>query len=111
MTPVESPHVLLTRAADRIEERAAAAGVWPRELKIPKAMLEGTAKHWGRDPEDMVNEILWIITVPPAVAPHLVAWLRDAARRYEANPHLGSNSRKAAFAFALTVLGMEAETP
>lgn len=123
MTPVDSPHVLLTRAADELADLAEHWANYERGFAEQEQMPNGVMR-WDSPSEMWLYDLVdrnasrpnarWASTLSPAVAPHLVAWLRDTAHRCETQPHLsveGSTPRKAALAFARTVLGMEAETP
>lgn len=103
----ELPHVLLARAADRLERLAAAtvAGPWSASGGEVRA---GGDEQWPVAGNAHTGATAaWIAALSPAVAPHLVTWLRDTAMRCESQPHLsveGSTPRKAALAFARQVL-------
>jgi hypothetical protein len=111
----ESPSALLERAAALIEQRAADAtpGPWVRQspdhtvTNIDSSDRQSVAFERDEGACDQ-EDALWITMLSPVVAPPLVEWLRDAARRMELHPHLspeGSTMQRTALKFARIVLG------
>lgn len=118
----DAPHVLLTRAADRIKNMASAAspGPWAPSgvgdfgwgIIGPSGGAEFEDSAAGRADAD------WVSALSPAVAPHLVAWLRQSASMYRLYSSRWSGTeldRKvtgadvAALGFARCVLGLETQ--
>ena len=144
MTSSEAPHVLLTRAADRLARLAETTtkNICPEWTRLAVRHVarnvdidcghgvdieESGRTYTDQDPGDgfdhsgwcrYATDAPWIATLSPAVAPHLVAWLRYTAKRVEVISRVFTAAAYAKaletqyappIAFARVVLGMETE--
>lgn len=119
--------MLLTQAADRLAELAAKAAPGPWSVKVihpdhpdgdAHLQSNGSGTNLGKGCGCCTEGWLsgpnarWMAAVSPAVAPHLVAWLRHEAEALESTNaasgvFTGDGSKVAALALARCVLGME----
>lgn len=114
MTPVDSPHVLLTRAAAKVLASAGEALGGPWHCYDDDGLTSvSTAETFAQAvATDCAENGPWIALMSPALAVHIVDWLQHAAFVYELGGEGDASSQDVfALRFARTVLGMEAETP
>ena len=112
MTPVppEPPTpALLRRAAEHLERLQSTVpdGQWRRRGLLASRPEVVAVDAWGNTEhvaEARARTAPWIVTMSPALAPPLVAWLRAAARDLDAPGVAATESASAAGALARALL-------